>query len=289
MNNYYSRNKRDQSEELAKIEQKRYEDLMTRERGMRKIIISSVRSSIENNVFRRSNYKGELKSKPNSAALIVEEEVNNNKKNESGEEEGGKNTRPGVRSSSHLPVVKKNARNAKIIRKNKKKELEELQSELNLIEEEEAAIQASLEALDIQTYKKKITATLRTIDEETKELEDSLANTLKTIENTGISPYFFNNVKDLETIAEVQGQNDYIRQISKITIETDKKSVRPLLTKSDHSPKFSQKSNCKVPLHSIYSGRSSVNTSEVSYKPRVYSKDYVRVNPKLNIRNLLYS
>lgn len=47
MSSFYSRNKRDHSDELAKLEQKRYEDLLSQERNKRKNIISTVKTSIE--------------------------------------------------------------------------------------------------------------------------------------------------------------------------------------------------------------------------------------------------
>jgi hypothetical protein len=47
MNNYYSKHKKDQVEELAKIEQKRYEDMMAKERSNKKIVASSIGSLLE--------------------------------------------------------------------------------------------------------------------------------------------------------------------------------------------------------------------------------------------------
>jgi hypothetical protein len=43
---YYSKNKKDKFEELTKIEQKRYEDIIVNTRNSHKNIISSIRASL---------------------------------------------------------------------------------------------------------------------------------------------------------------------------------------------------------------------------------------------------
>ena len=63
MINYYSKNKRDHSAEQAKIEQKRYEELLLQERINRKVIVNAKRASTEEKTFCRS-ISNEIKSTP---------------------------------------------------------------------------------------------------------------------------------------------------------------------------------------------------------------------------------
>ena len=350
MNNYYSRNKRDHSEELAKIEQKRYEDIILNERNQRKLIIGSVRSSVEGKVFKRNNVNNfkssEEKSKPSSANVPPEgkslapitfnptveipsdftptcdtpAEVPASKPNNV-----KKTSRSGIRSTSvfppilpkiqNNPVPKPSRKGKKIHNKAQDEEIKKLNDELNLLEEEEAFIKASIEKLDFQVYKHKITATLNTIDEETKELEESLANTLKSNEPKSYSPRFMQVGKDdLEVIPEVQGKTNSAdkkvpdpkakpeekQEPAKTPDSPSKQSDFPgNSTKngfdnfdSPNTSAFKYKGNYKIPIRSVYSDKSKTSkklNSDISNKNRIVSRDFVRVNPNINIKNLLYS
>ena len=345
MNNYYSRNKRDHSEELAKIEQKRYEDVLFHERNHKKLIISSVRSLIEGKVFKRNTVynfnSSEEKSKPCSANRPAESKsldpittnptpeipniintVSNTPVSKSNDVK--KRSRSGIEPTSAFPPVSKIQNNPgqRPSRKGRKRrnkaedeQIKKLNNELSLLEEEEAIIQAYIEKLDLQDYKHKITATLKTIDEETKELEESLANTLKSSDPRTYSPRFMQvNKHNLKVIPETQGKFSLINKkfsdpggkleekqkhaktpeiLSKYSdFSLNSKKNRLDNSDSPNTSAFKYKSNYQITIQSIYSDKSKISKkrkSDILNKQRVVSREFIRMNPNINIENLPYS
>ena len=332
MNNYYSKNKRDHSSELAKIEQKRYEDILIQERNSRKLMINSIRSSVDEKKLGKP-ISNDMKILSNGEDIQSKNSLINEIKEQKPLEE--KNINPIKRSSSlmyhdskksnqgessipelpKLPKLPKTGKSKNIKRKNQEREEnEKLKYDLQLLEEEEAFIEASIQRLDLQAYKKKVSSNLQTISEETKEMEESLAKGLKIPDNSCNPPKDTGkNQEDLDVIPEIPNQSStpdikVKESIGKISIisrnadfpskKTEKKSSVKNNSESPDTPSFKSKKNYKIPVRSIYSDKarktrdqygSNINTSDKSQKSRMLSKDCVRVNPNINIRELLYS
>jgi hypothetical protein len=118
-----------------------------------------------------------------------------------------------------LPSIKKKNNNAN-------KELSK--SELDILDQEEAIIQSSIQRLDLQVYKKKIQAHLQTIDEETKEIEESIARG-----SNGISTQI---TKELVFKKELQKSMDFSERKKGIIYNKKESNLRDYLQKVSENP-----------------------------------------------------
>ena len=322
MNSYYSKNKKDLNDELTKIEQKKYEDLLFQERMNRKTGISSRKNSVldENKYKRLSDSTQESEKFTRKPSFKPIKETIDSVNIENPKESQNPNFNlldknisqpvaltPGILK---LPKINK-ARDVKKTSENDSKtSIEKMKQELNFLEEEEAILEASLQKLDIQVYKKKIAASLQTIDEETKEIEDTLINNqdklLEINKNTGM----LKTILERSEASEFQNTHEFVPTAFKKELESidenvsvvtgnDKKSVGKT-SKCPNTPdnvSFQSKSRYKIPIRSIYSEKSSKKRKNYSSnakfenfpRPRIVSRDRVKVNPSINIRELLFS
>ena len=296
MNSYYSKNKKDLNDELTKIEQKKYEDLLFQERMNRKTGISSRKNSVlDENKYKRlsdSTQESEKFTRKPSFKPIKE-----------------------TIDSVNIEIPKESQNpNFNLLDKNISQPVALTPGILKLPKinkaKEEAILEASLQKLDIQVYKKKIAASLQTIDEETKEIEDTLINNqdklLEINKNTGM----LKTILERSEASEFQNTHEFVPTAFKKELESidenvsvvtgnDKKSVGKT-SKCPNTPdnvSFQSKSRYKIPIRSIYSEKSSKKRKNYSSnakfenfpRPRIVSRDRVKVNPSINIRELLFS
>ncbi|OMJ84089.1 hypothetical protein SteCoe_14839 [Stentor coeruleus] len=329
MNSFYSKNKQDRSEELAKLEQKRYENLLSQERANRKNIINATKNSIEEAKY-RENLKISKDSNIQITNKISQEEspLYNDPKflnDDSSSVNFKGNEKKSISSSPSqllLPKINNNPKIPKTIIKLQKSDMQKYKSELDELEEKEHEIQISLEKINLQAYKRKLIASLQTINEEAREMEESLKKsyTGAVITDNKIEEINLENMKginlDLESKNYIQpinidlqnesDKNKQLKSVNKSEIFSnfeDNTSARIEINKeiTHKTPEIiniNAKNKKNIPTNSHYSKykknfkKTYALNPEKNNKPikqRFVSKDFVRVNPNIDIKSLFFS
>ncbi|OMJ95839.1 hypothetical protein SteCoe_742 [Stentor coeruleus] len=324
MSSFYSRNKRDHDEELAKLEQKRYEDLLSQERIKRKNILSTFKISIEGSNF--SNEKisiSHIDDKPSEETKVAKDDQKIILSVNQSPIESSKNKEPKSFSSEHrLPKLKNASNSSSRMKKMQETELKKLNKELNALEEEEAEIESSLQKIDLQAYKRKVISSLQTISEDTREMEESLGKVnLLLISNKDqidmhneeqIYSKNLNLASDIKTpvinnlyqdVANTDSQNKekkrnndrikpaemYGKRIiySNLSAPQTPESINQVIkTPRRITTQSVHSANAKKEIKAYSSNHGIVGRVK---KARFASRDIIRVNPNIDIKSLLLS
>lgn len=202
-------------------------------------------------------------------------------------------------------------------------ELQKLNKELNALEEEEAEIQSSLQKIDLQAYKRKVVASLQTISEDTREMEESLGKTnfgpLTSKDQTDMyneEQIYSTNLNKAANAIQIPVINDLQQDRIHINrLEKEKKKMNDKIKQAEMYGKRIIYSNSSAPqtpdslnpiiktprritTQSVHSenvrkenkaySSNHVKASRVK-KTKFLSRDFVRVNPNIDIKNLLLS
>lgn len=196
-----------------------------------------------------------------------------------------------------------------------KSDMQNFKIELDALEKEEYEIKTSLEKINLQAYKLKLIASLQTIHEESREMEESLKKTYAGVvtDNKRIGESPLEHMKeinlDLEPSSHIQpininlqNESDKNRQLvhkSEIFCNITDMPSRRIKINREITPETinirNQKNimtnshylENKKKLKRFYGAKPEKNKKPI--KTRFVSRDFVRVNPNIDIKSLLLS